>query len=79
MNNAVPVFCEPDEYYNIDASKIESLITSKTKAILAVHLYGQPCDMKSIKQICDKHKLYLVEDCAQSHGSTYDGMMTGRF
>lgn len=79
MNNAVPVFCEPDEYYNIDASKIESLITSKTKAILAVHLYGQPCDMKSIKQICDKHKLYLVEDCAQSHGSTYDGIMTGRF
>ncbi len=79
MNYAVPVFCEPDEYYNIDASKIETLITPKTKAVLAVHLYGQPCDMKKIKKICDENKLYLVEDCAQSHGSIYNGIKTGRF
>ena len=65
--------------FTMDTDKLKAAITSKTKAILAVHLYGQPCDMKSIKQICDKHKLYLVEDCAQSHGSTYDGIMTGRF
>lgn len=79
MNNAVPVFCEPDEYYNIDADKVAKLITPKTKAILAVHLYGQPCDMKALKQICEDNKLYLVEDCAQSHGATFDGIKTGRF
>ena len=79
MNNAVPVFCEPDEYYNIDADKVAKLITPKTKAILAVHLYGQPCDMKALKQISEDNKLYLVEDCAQSHGATFDGIKTGRF
>ncbi len=79
MNNAVPVFCEPDDYYNIDVEKITKLITPRTKAILAVHLYGQPCDMVGLKKICEDNKLYLVEDCAQSHGSTFDGIKTGRF
>ncbi|MBV1756283.1 MAG: DegT/DnrJ/EryC1/StrS family aminotransferase, partial [Dethiosulfatibacter sp.] len=76
-NGATPVFVEPDEYYNLDALKIEEKITSKTKAILVVHLYGQAADMVNIRSIADKHNLYLVEDCAQSHGACFDGKVTG--
>ncbi len=76
-NGATPVFVEPDEYYNLDAAKIEEKITKNTKAILVVHLYGQAANMKWIKEIADKNNLYLVEDCAQSHGARFDGRMTG--
>lgn len=76
-NGAIPVFVEPDEYYNIDSEKIEEKITGKTKAILVVHLYGQAANMKKIKYITDKYKLYLIEDCAQSHGAKFDGINTG--
>lgn len=76
-NGAKPIFVEPDEYYNLNPSKIEEKITDKTKAILVVHLYGQAADMVSIKAIADKHGLYLVEDCAQSHGASFDGKVTG--
>lgn len=76
-NGATPIFVEPDEYYNLDSTKIEEKITDKTKAILVVHLYGQAADMNKIKAIADKHKLYLVEDCAQSHGACFDGKFTG--
>lgn len=79
INGATPVFVEPDEYYNIDASKIEEKITNKTKAILVVHLYGQASNMKPIVELADKYHLKLVEDCAQSHGACYDGKMTGTF
>lgn len=79
INGAVPVFVEPDEYFGIDADKIEEKITDKTKAVLAVHLYGIPCEMDKITEICRKHNLYLVEDCAQSHGAVYKGSMTGTF
>ncbi len=79
MNGAIPVFVEPDEYYNIDASKIEEKITDKTKAVLVVHLYGQASNMGSIVEMCKKHNLRLVEDCAQSHGATFDGQQTGTF
>lgn len=79
INGATPVFVEPDEYYELDASKIEEKITDKTKAILVVHLYGQAADMHEITALCKKYKLRLVEDCAQSHGSCYDGQMTGTF
>ncbi|HHX60634.1 MAG TPA: DegT/DnrJ/EryC1/StrS family aminotransferase [Epulopiscium sp.] len=78
-NGATPVFVEPDEYYNIDASKIEEKITDKTKAILVVHLYGQASNMGEICNIAKKHKLYLVEDCAQAHGATYNGQQIGSF
>lgn len=75
---ATPVFvdCDPISY-NIDSSKIESAITPKTKAIVAVHLYGQPADMKALKQIADKHKLFLVEDAAQSHLAEFEGKKIG--
>ena len=76
-NGATPIFVEPDEFYNIDASKIEDNISDKTKAILVVHLYGQAANMGKIKEISDRHNLFLVEDCAQSHGACYEGRMTG--
>ena len=69
MNGATPIFIEPDQYDNIDANKIEEAITPRTKAILAVHLYGQSCDMDKIMTIAHKHNLRVVEDCAQSHGN----------
>lgn len=77
MNGATPVFVEPNEFYNIDYSKIEDKITDKTKAILVVHLYGQATNMKYIQAICKKHNLFLLEDCAQSHGAKYKDKMTG--
>lgn len=79
INGATPVFVEPDEYFNIDADKIESAITDRTKAVLVVHLYGQASNMEKICDICKRHNLRLVEDCAQSHGAGYKGVMTGSF
>lgn len=79
INGATPVFVEPDEYYGIDVDKIEEKITSRTKAILVVHLYGQASYMDKILELCRKYHLRLVEDCAQSHGACYKGKMTGTF
>jgi dTDP-4-amino-4,6-dideoxygalactose transaminase len=76
----IPVFVEPDlATYNINPELIERAITSKTKAIMVVHLYGQPCDMDPIIDICKRRNLFLVEDCAQSHGAMYKGRKTGSF
>lgn len=77
MNGAIPVFVEPDEYYGIDSTRIEAAITSRTKAILSVHLYGQVCDMDAIRSIADRHGLLIIEDCAQSHGSRWHDSMAG--
>lgn len=79
INGATPIFVEPDEYYNIDSSKIEEKITDKTKAILVVHLYGQASNMKPIMELAKKYKLRVVEDCAQSHGAKFNDKMTGTF
>lgn len=79
INGATPVFVEPDEYFNIDASKIEEKITERTKAVLVVHLYGQCSNMGPIVDICKRHKLRLVEDCAQSHGARFNGQSCGTF
>ena len=78
-NGATPVFVDADDYMEINAYKIEEAITNKTKAILPVHLYGQSCRMDKIMAICERYKLILVEDCAQCHGSTYNGRLTGTF
>ena len=77
---ATPVFvdCEP-VYYGIDPTKIEAAITPKTKAIIAVNLYGQPAQLSKVKKIADKHGLILIEDCAQSHLASLDGTFTGNF
>ncbi len=75
-----PVLIEPDlETYNINPEEIKKNITKKTKAILAVHLYGKSCNMGEITKICKQKKLFLIEDCAQSHGSLYKNKMTGTF
>lgn len=79
MNGATPVFVEPDEYFNIDVSKMEEKITERTKAILVVHLYGQASQMDKIVALAEKYNLKLVEDCAQSHGACFHGQMTGTF
>lgn len=77
---ASPVFVEPKiETFNIDPERIEAAITSKTKAIIPVHLYGQACDMDPIMEIARKHNLRVVEDCAQAHGATYKGQKVGTF
>lgn len=77
MNGGTPVFVEPDEYDNIDAEMIEEKISDKTKAILAVHLYGQSCDMDQIIDMAKKYNLKVVEDCAQAHGTTWKGKKVG--
>ena len=75
---ATPIFVEPTlESYNIDVSKIEEKITSKTKAIMAVHLYGQPADMDPINQLAKKYGLKVIEDAAQAHGALYKGKKVG--
>lgn len=77
---ATPIFVEPDiNTFNIDPLKIEEKITQKTKAIMPVHLYGQPCDMFPIIKIAKKYGLYIVEDCAQAHGAKYNGKVVGSF
>ena len=78
-NGAVPVFVEPDDFYNLDAEKISAAVTEKTRAIIAVHLYGQAAAMDKISAVAEKFNLPLVEDCAQSHGAKFRGKMTGTF
>ena len=74
-----PVLCEPEwETCNIDPLKIESLVTKRTVAVMVVHLYGRLCKMNDIREICNKNKLLIIEDCAQSHGAiNTDGKRAG--
>lgn len=75
---AKPVFVEPDlNTYNIDPNLIEKAITGRTKAIIAVHLYGQPADMNPINEIAKKYSLKVIEDSAQAHGALYNAKKTG--
>lgn len=77
---ATPVFVEPDiRTFNINPSRVQEKITSRTKAIMPVHLYGQACDMDPIMDLAQKYHLFVVEDCAQAHGATYKGRKTGSF
>ena len=77
---AKPVFVDNNPItYTIDAAKIEEKITPKTKAIIPIHLYGQPADMKAIQQIAIKHNLIVIEDAAQAHGALCDGIKVGNF
>lgn len=73
-----PVLCEPSARDAlIDPTRIEELVTPRTRAIMAVHLYGQICDMKAIGEIAKRHGLKVIEDCAQSHGALYQGTRAG--
>ena len=77
---ATPVFVDIDpQSFNITPANIEAAITPNTKAVMPVHLFGQPVDIVAIKAICDKHGLKLIEDCAQSFGATVNGKQTGGF
>ena len=77
---ATPVFVDIDENtFNIDPEKIEAAITPKTKAVIPVHLYGQPCDMGKITDIAKCHNLRVIEDCCQAIGSSYNGQKVGSF
>lgn len=78
MVGARPVFADIDsKTFNIDANKIEKKITSRTKAIIPVHLYGQPADMAPIKKTAKKHNLKILEDACQAHGAKYKGTKVG--
>ncbi len=77
---AKPVFVDIDpDTFNIDVNKIEAAITPKTKAIIPVHLYGQPCDMDAIMDIAKRHNLYVIEDACQAIGAEYKGKKVGSF
>lgn len=79
-NQLKPVLVEPDiNTYNIDPAKIEEKITSRTRAILVVHLYGKVCAMDQVMAIAQKHGLKVVEDCAQAHGASFKGTRAGNF
>ena len=77
-SDATPVYADIDpKTFNLNPEKIEEKITDKTKAIVPVHLYGQPADMDPILEIAEKHDLKVIEDAAQAHGSTYKGKKIG--
>ncbi|NQU99168.1 MAG: DegT/DnrJ/EryC1/StrS aminotransferase family protein, partial [Parcubacteria group bacterium] len=78
--NAKPIFIDSNpDYWCIDPEKIEEKITTKTKAIIPVHLYGHPCDMDAITKIAKKYGLYVIEDAAEAHGAGYKGKKVGSF
>ena len=80
QTGATPVFVDIEkDYFTIDPDLIESQITSKTKAIIPVHIYGQSAQIEKIKSICKKHNLFLIEDCAQSHFTQYNEQNVGTF
>lgn len=79
INDATPIFVEPDEFYNINIEKIEEKITERTRAICVVHLYGQATKMDKVLELCKKYNLKLVEDCAQAHGAEFNGQKVGSF
>lgn len=79
LNGLKPVFCDvhPD-YYTLDPAKVVEKISPETKAIIAVHLYGQPAPVQQLKQLCEQHQLYLIEDCAQGHLTKVNGTVAGK-
>ena len=80
QTGAKPVFIDIDHlYYSIDENRLEEKITPNTKALIAVHLQGQMCAIGKIKDICEKHGIFLIEDCAQSHFSEFEGRRAGTF
>ena len=80
QNGCVPVFVDVDiPTYNIDASKIEAALSEKTRAIMLAHTLGNPYNLKIVTEICKKHRLWLIEDCCDALGATYDGKMVGTF
>lgn len=76
----IPVFAEVDtQSYCISPASVKRMVTEKTKAVLGVHLYGHPCDVEALSDICRKRGIALIEDCAQAHGATCNGKLVGSF
>lgn len=76
---ATPKYCDVDEYYNLDPRSFEQAITGRTKAVIPVHLAGIPCQIEEIVKIANKKNVYVIEDCAQAIGATYNGKHVGNF
>jgi len=76
---AIPVFAEVDSSYCMDPADVERKITSRTRAILVVHLFGNPCDMDAMTDIAKRHGVALIEDCSQAHCTSYRGKLLGQF
>ena len=80
QHGCIPVFVDVDiPTYNVDPDRIEAAISDKTKAIMIAHTLGNPFDLKMVREIADKHHLWLIEDCCDALGSTYDGKLVGTF
>ena len=77
LHNCVPVFADIDETYTLDPKDVEAKITSRTRAIIAVHLFGNPCDMSALREIARRHQLFLIEDCCQAHFAEYQEQTVG--
>ena len=76
---ARPVFCDIDDSYTIDPEDARKRITSRTRGILPVHLYGRPADLDAVRKLAADHGLWVIEDCAESHGARYRGKRVGSF
>ncbi len=80
LTGAIPVFADIDPvFFTMNPDRIEDVITTRTKAIVPVHIYGQSVDMDSVMAIARKNSLYVIEDCAQAHGSRYKERRVGAF
>ncbi len=77
LHNCVPIFADIDDTYTLDPKDVEAKITSRTRAIIAVHLFGNPCDMQALRDIANRHKIFLIEDCCQAHFAEYQGQVVG--
>ena len=77
LHNCVPVFADVDDTYTLDPADVEAKITPRTRAIMAVHLFGNPCDMDALQAIADRHGVALIEDCCQAHFAESRGRIVG--
>ena len=77
LHNCVPIFADIDDTYTLDPQDVEAKITPRTRAIIAVHLFGNPCNMTALREIADRHKIFLIEDCAQAHFAKFQGKVVG--
>ena len=77
LHNCVPIFADVDDTYTLDPADVEAKITPRTRAIIAVHLFGNPCEMAALRDIADRHQLFLIEDCCQAHFAEYQGQVVG--
>ena len=77
LHNCVPIFADIDDTYCLDPEDVERKITPRTRAIMPVHLFGNPADMGALRDVAERHNLFLIEDCCQSHFAEYQGQRVG--